>query len=135
MSGGWQNPTMTILSLGDARRRSIWRKRCVREMFERKRCHLRRSRRDFVKAGLGRAPLQHDSGQDGTRRPLQVPLGLQLYSVRNFCPRTTRARSKQIGAIGFREVESAGYYNHTAAQVKQAMSAAGLHLVSAHYSL
>ena len=45
-----------------------------------------------------------------------------------------RARSKQIGALGFREVESAGYYNHTAAQVKQAMSGARLHLVSAHYS-
>jgi sugar phosphate isomerase/epimerase len=48
-------------------------------------------------------------------------------------PKDYEGTLKQLGAIGFREVESAGYYNHSAAQVKQAMSAAGLHLVSAHY--
>ena len=35
------------------------------------------------------------------------------------------ARLKQIGALGYREVESAGYYNHSASDVKQAMSGAG----------
>jgi sugar phosphate isomerase/epimerase len=65
---------------------------------------------------------------------LHVPLGLQLYSVRELMPKDYEGTLKQIGAIGFREVESAGYYNHSAAQVKQAMSSAGLHLVSAHYS-
>ena len=48
-------------------------------------------------------------------------------------PKDYEGTLKQLGAIGFREVESAGYYNHSAAQVKQAMSDAGLHLVSAHY--
>jgi sugar phosphate isomerase/epimerase len=62
-----------------------------------------------------------------------VPLGLQLYSVRELLPKDYEGTLKQLGAIGFREVESAGYYNHSAAQVKQAMSDAGLHLVSAHY--
>jgi sugar phosphate isomerase/epimerase len=65
---------------------------------------------------------------------LKVPLGLQLYSVRELLPTDYEGTLKQLGAIGFREVESAGYYNHSAAQVKQAMSNAGLHLVSAHYS-
>ncbi len=97
---------------------------------------VKQSRRDFVKAGsasliYGSALLQSSKSYAKT---LHVPLGLQLYSVRSFCPRITTARSKQIGSIGFREVESAGYYNHSAAQVKQAMSNAGLHLVSAHYS-
>ena len=65
---------------------------------------------------------------------LHVPLGLQLYSVRELLPKDYEGTLKQIGAIGFREVESAGYYDHSAAAVKQAMSNAGLHLVSAHYS-
>jgi sugar phosphate isomerase/epimerase len=63
-----------------------------------------------------------------------VPLGLQLYSVRQLLPTDYEGTLKQIGALGYREVEAAGYYNHSAAEIKQAMDSAGLHLVSAHYS-
>jgi sugar phosphate isomerase/epimerase len=63
---------------------------------------------------------------------LKVPLGLQLYSVRALLPKDYEGTLKQLGAIGYREVESAGYYNHSVAEVKQAMSSAGLQLVSAH---
>jgi sugar phosphate isomerase/epimerase len=40
-----------------------------------------------------------------------------------------------VGGLGFREVESAGYFNHSAAEVKQAMEHAKLKLVSAHYPM
>ncbi len=66
---------------------------------------------------------------------LHVPLGLQLYSVRDLLPKDYAGTLKQLGQLGFKEVESAGYYNHSAVEVKQAMSDAGLHLVSAHYSM
>jgi sugar phosphate isomerase/epimerase len=97
---------------------------------------LKQSRRDFVKTGsssliYGSLLL---SGSRLNAKTLNVPLGLQLYSVRDLLPKDYDGTLKQIGAVGFREVESAGYYNHSAAEVKQAMSAAGLHLVSAHYS-
>jgi sugar phosphate isomerase/epimerase len=94
---------------------------------------LKQSRRDFVKAGS--AALVYSSFHSSIlyAQTLKVPLGLQLYSVREELPKDYEGTLKQIGAIGFKEVESAGYYNHTAAQVKQAMSSAGLHLVSAHY--
>ncbi len=97
---------------------------------------MKQSRRDFVKAGsasliYGSALLQSSKSYAKT---LHVPLGLQLYSVRELLPKDYDGTLKQIGSIGFREVESAGYYDHNAAQVKQAMSNAGLHLVSAHYS-
>jgi sugar phosphate isomerase/epimerase len=94
---------------------------------------LNQSRRDFVKAGS--AALIYSSFHSSIlyAQSLKVPLGLQLYSVREQLPKDYEGTLKQLGAIGFREVESAGYYNHTAAQVKQAMSSAGLHLVSAHY--
>jgi sugar phosphate isomerase/epimerase len=65
---------------------------------------------------------------------LQAPLGLQLYSVRELLPTDYEGTLKEIGALGYREVEAAGYFNHSAAEVKQAMSTAKLNLVSAHYS-
>jgi sugar phosphate isomerase/epimerase len=93
---------------------------------------LKQSRRDFVKAGAAALTYSSTVGRLAAQT-LKVPLGLQLYSVRDLLPKDYEGTLKQLGAIGFREVESAGYYNHSAAQVKQAMSAAGLHLVSAHY--
>jgi sugar phosphate isomerase/epimerase len=42
---------------------------------------------------------------------------------------------RQLGTIGYRDVEAAGFYDHSAADVKQSMEKAGLHCVSAHYSL
>ena len=93
---------------------------------------MKQSRRDFVKAGSA-ALIYSSSVARLKAQTLKVPLGLQLYSVRELLPKDYEGTLKQLGAIGFREVESAGYYNHSAAQVKQAMSDAGLHLVSAHY--
>jgi sugar phosphate isomerase/epimerase len=61
------------------------------------------------------------------------PLGLQLYSLREFLPTDFSGTLKQVGGLGYREVESAGYYKHSAAEVKQAMADARLKLVSAHY--
>jgi sugar phosphate isomerase/epimerase len=64
---------------------------------------------------------------------LGLPLGLQLYSVREILPTDYEGTLKQIAALGYREVEAAGFYNHSASQVKQAMRNAGLNCVSAHY--
>ena len=43
------------------------------------------------------------------------------------------APCKKVAALGYREVEAAGFYGHSAADVKAAMADAGLHCVSAHY--
>jgi sugar phosphate isomerase/epimerase len=66
--------------------------------------------------------------------PFGLPIGLQLYSVREMLAKDYAGTLKQIAALGYQEVESAGYFDQTPQQVKSAMSAAGLHLVSAHYS-
>jgi sugar phosphate isomerase/epimerase len=42
---------------------------------------------------------------------------------------------QQVAAAGYREVETAGYFGRSAAQVKQSMDKAGLNCVSTHYSL
>lgn len=66
---------------------------------------------------------------------LGLPLGLQLYSVRQFLPSDYNGTLKQIGALGYQEVEAAGFFGHTAKEVKGAMNQAGLRCVSAHYPL
>jgi sugar phosphate isomerase/epimerase len=67
--------------------------------------------------------------------PLGLPIGLQLYSVRDLLPKDYEGTLRQLGALGYREVEAAGFFGHTPAQVKQAMDQAGLTCVSAHYPL
>jgi len=67
--------------------------------------------------------------------PLGLPLGMQLYSVREMLPKDYAGTLKQVGALGYKEVEAAGFYDHSVDEVKAAMQAAGLSCVSAHYSL
>lgn len=67
--------------------------------------------------------------------PLGLPLGVQLYSVRTLLPTDYLGTLKQIAALGYTEVEAAGFYDHPADEVKSAMQSAGLRLVSSHYPL
>jgi sugar phosphate isomerase/epimerase len=67
--------------------------------------------------------------------PLGLPIGLQLYSVRDLLPKDYEGTLRQLGALGYREVEAAGFFGHSPGEVKQAMDQAGLRCVSAHYPL
>ena len=67
--------------------------------------------------------------------PLGLPIGLQLYSVRDILPKDYEGTLRQLSALGYREVEAAGFFGHSPSEVKQAMEHAGLRCVSAHYSL
>lgn len=66
--------------------------------------------------------------------PLGLPLGLQLYSVRDLLPQDFAGTLKKIAALGYQEVEAAGYYHHTVPEIRAALRDAGLRLPSAHYS-
>ena len=96
---------------------------------------MKHSRREFIKAGsaalVGGAALLHSS--ELYAQTLHLPLAIQLYSVREQLPKDYTGTLKQIAALGYREVEAAGYFGHTAAEVKQAMRDAGLRLVSSHH--
>jgi len=67
--------------------------------------------------------------------PLGLPLGLQLYSVRDILPKDYEGTLKRLSELGYREVEAAGFFGHSAGEVKQAMEHARLRCVSAHYAL
>lgn len=62
-------------------------------------------------------------------------IGLQLFSVRTPLAQDFAGTLKRVGAIGYREVEAAGFFGHSASDVKQMMADSGLRCVSAHYSL
>jgi sugar phosphate isomerase/epimerase len=65
---------------------------------------------------------------------LGLPIGVQLYSVRELLPHDFAGTLKQIAAIGYKEVEAAGYFHHSAEEVKSALDAADLRCPSAHYA-
>jgi sugar phosphate isomerase/epimerase len=67
--------------------------------------------------------------------PIKLPIGLQLYSVRELLPKDFEGTLHKLAAIGYKEVEPAGYYDKTAADFKKALTNAGLKAVSTHHPL
>ena len=61
-------------------------------------------------------------------------IGLQLYTVRRELESDFDSTLRKVAAIGYREVEFAGYYNHTPSQVRQILKNAGLSSPSTHLS-
>lgn len=64
---------------------------------------------------------------------LGLPLGLQLYSVREMLPKDYEGTLQMVAAAGYTQVEAAGFYDHSVQDVKRAMKSAGLNCVSSHY--
>jgi sugar phosphate isomerase/epimerase len=95
------------------------------------------SRRTFLKTASASAvgAAVWNSAPRLMANPLGLPIGLQLYSVRDLLPKDYEGTLRQLGALGYREVEAAGFFGHSPSEVKQAMDRAGLRCVSAHYPL
>jgi sugar phosphate isomerase/epimerase len=68
-------------------------------------------------------------------RPLKLPLGLELYSVRSLMPTEFDATLAKVRADGYTVVEAAGFYDRSAADFRKAMDKAGLRCVSSHHTL
>ncbi len=95
------------------------------------------SRRAFLKLA-GAASVAAIAFRNATpleAYPLGLPLGLQLYSLRELLPKDFDGTLKAIAAAGYTEVEAAGFYAMSAQEFKQSMDSAGLRCVSAHYPL
>lgn len=93
------------------------------------------SRRTFLKSSAAAAAVAAAGVHRLEARPISKPVGLQLYSVREQLPKDFEGTLKQLGAIGYKEVEAAGYYHKSATEFKQAMEQAGLRCVSTHHPL
>lgn len=96
------------------------------------------NRREFVGAALAAGALH--------AAPLGMPIGCQLYPVRDRIPQDFDGLLKELAQIGFRTIETCsppGYQksgftaleSKPAAGIKQAMHSAGLRCISCHYPL
>ena len=59
-------------------------------------------------------------------------VGMQLYTVRTELEKDFAGTLTKVAAIGYREVEFAGYFNHTPQQVRDVLKDNGLTSPSAH---
>ena len=62
-------------------------------------------------------------------------IGIQLYTVRGEMQKNVEATLARIARIGYREVEFAGYFGRTPAQIRGALDANGLSAPSSHIAL
>ncbi len=62
----------------------------------------------------------------------QFQVGLQLYSVREDMEKDMLGTLKKVKDMGYDYVEFAGYFNHTAQEVKSMLDECGLECVSVH---
>ena len=69
------------------------------------------------------------------KSPLNGPIGLQLWSLRESLPKDLSGSLAKVRAMGFREVEGAGLWKHTAPELRAALDAAGLRCTSQHMGL
>src|SRR5262249_23884967 len=95
-------------------------------------------RREFLKTGArGIAATTIFGSSCGllNARVLGLPAGIQLYTVTDELAKVFDGTLKKVAAIGYREVEAAGFYNKSAPSFRKSIEDAGLTLPAGHYSL
>lgn len=94
------------------------------------------SRRGFlgaVVAASGAAPFLSASDAPEAPKIFGKPVGLQLYSLREYLPKDVPGSLAKIHAMGFREIEGGSDYKMGVEPFKAAVKNAGLKLTSAHF--
>ncbi len=93
------------------------------------------SRRNFLKAAGAFGAAACVGVEQAAAKRLHMPIGLELYSVRDLLPKDFDGTLAQVRAAGYTVVEAAGFYNRSAADFRSSMDKAGLRCISAHYTL
>ena len=91
------------------------------------------SRRSFlVSAGAGMAAGSLSSSFAFANHHNKIPLGIQLWTVKTEAEKDLEGTLRKLYALGFREIEFAGYYGKTAAEIGNLLKNIGLSPVSTH---
>src|SRR5260370_5807504 len=100
------------------------------------------ARRDFLTtmaAGLTASALADRwamaAGAPSIKSPVNGPIGLQLWSLREYLPKDLSGSLAKVRAMGFTDVEGAGLWKHTAPELRAALDTASLRCTSAHMGL
>jgi sugar phosphate isomerase/epimerase len=62
----------------------------------------------------------------------KIPLGIQLWTVKDEAAKDLEGTMRQVYAAGFREIEFAGFYDKSAAEIGALLKGIGFSLVSMH---
>ena len=97
------------------------------------------SRREMLKLGAGAAavwatgtgPLAAEV-KSGKKK---IPIGLQLYSVRQACAKDLPGVLRAVAKMGYQGVEFAGYYGREAKELRKLLDANGLKCCGTHTGL
>jgi sugar phosphate isomerase/epimerase len=91
------------------------------------------SRRSFLlSAGAGAAAGTMLSSFAFANHHEHFPLGIQLWTVKSEAEKDLEGTLKKVYAAGFREIEFAGYYGKSPADIAKLMKGIGFSLVSTH---
>ena len=91
------------------------------------------NRRSFlVSAGAGMAASTLGSSIVFANHHIKIPLGIQLWTVKSEAEKDLEGTLRKVYAAGFREIEFAGYYGKTPADLGKLMKDIGFKLVSTH---
>ncbi|HRT10830.1 MAG TPA: sugar phosphate isomerase/epimerase [Candidatus Paceibacterota bacterium] len=95
------------------------------------------SRRDFVRAGaVGLAGLSMTTAfLTHAAAGKKIPVGLQLYSLREQCKTDLPGMLAAVSRIGYKGVEFAGYHGRSAAELKKMLADNGLVCCGTHTPL
>lgn len=96
------------------------------------------SRRDFIRMGITgavAAALGSRLAFVAEAAKKKIPVGLELYSVREACAKDLPGTLKIVKEIGFSGVEFAGYHGKTAKELRQLLDDNGLKCYGTHTGL
>lgn len=95
---------------------------------------MRSSRREFLSLSAAAMAVltTRRLGIDAGGSEQLGRIGLQLYTVRTEMTKDVEATLAKVAAVGYQEVEFAGYFNRTPDQIRSALKASGLTAPSSH---
>lgn len=97
------------------------------------------SRRHLLKLGVGAAAVCVTGASRSLAWALQggkkIPIGLQLYSVRNECQKNLPPVLEGVAKMGYQGVEFAGYYGRKAEELRKLLADNGLKCCGTHTGL
>lgn len=94
------------------------------------------TRREMLKQSAGWAALlAMGLPKIATAAGKKIPVGLQMYSLRNECAKDLPGMMEAVARIGYTCVEFAGYHGRNAADLKKLLDANGLKCCGTHTGL
>ena len=93
------------------------------------------SRRQFVKLSAAGAALMAAPGMSFAQAAPEIRVGLQLYTLRDMMAVSVPAVLKLVAAVGYKELEFAGYFGHSPKEIRKIVDGEGLSAPSSHIPL